>query len=195
MAELTDRIKNKIIKLNLGGRPAIFCVTGVNGAGKTRFTKALITHLPFYQAINMGLFTKTLQYFSRDLHFDAMGNISTSEKNELYQKFIRFVAQEYTKVGVNSIIEGVQIDPSQLSVDMHILGGVILETDDPVIMDRGDHPDSHFLRIMLPDDIHHRRYEINDKFFCVNNNNDFESAFNQCLIGLERLLDNALGQS
>lgn len=187
-----QRISTKMIRLNALGHAVIFCVTGVNGSGKTRFTKELLANLPFYQSINMGLFTKCLRYFRKDLHFNALENMSASEYDELYSNFIKFVADQYRIVGVNCIIEGVQIDSKNLNSEENILGGVILMTEDATIIDRGDRPNSHFLRSMLMGDIHHREYEENKKFFYIDNNDDFETAFNNCLVGLEHLLDDAL---
>lgn len=184
-----DEINRKINVLNKKGYPVIFMITGNNSSGKTKLTNQLIKDLNFYQTINLGLASKLVRYFRPDIDATHLENFNGNEASRIFKDLIEFIVDSYTKTGVNVIIEGVQIDTEKYSKDSRILGGVILGVDESTAVERGNMPETHFLRKLDIKDLKQISYEDNALFQRIDNNNSFEEAYKAVLSHIGKLLN------
>ena len=192
MDEVNQEINQKIHYLNKKGFPVIFMITGNNSAGKTRLAKELIKNLDFYQTINLGLASKLVRYFRPDIDVSNLENLNGNEAAEIFKDLVGFIIDFYSKTGVNVIIEGVQIDTIKFSKDYPILGGVILEVSEKLAIQRGNHPETHFLRKLERKDLKRIAYEETTLFRKINNDGNFDDTYKVTLDHINKLLDNKI---
>ncbi len=188
-----QKINLLIKELNSKNIPVIFFITGTNSVGKTVFTKFLLQKINFYQSYNLGLISKTLNYFRPDLNKDSIDNFySNTDILKIFTDLIKNQTDSYYTNGVNAIFEGVQIDTLKLSSNSKVLGGVILSVNDNLAVSRGSKPPTHFNRVVSLKDIEAVKKTIDyiesDKFIKINNNDSFDSTSAQILNHLEKLL-------
>lgn len=191
---IKTRINQKIKRLNQAGIPAIFIITGNNSSGKTVIAKKLIRDVDFHQTINLGLISKTLRFLEPNFKSDELDNFNGAGAQTTFDNIIGNMISSYCKTGVNAIIEGVQINTQEFSLDERILGGIVLSVEYDRAIERGQKPETHFNRAITSESMKKMNYIINksDKFKIIDNNGSIEDSFNATIEYLEHLLDGML---
>jgi len=186
---MNSKINKKIDMINKRGKAIIFLVAGNNSSGKTTITLELLRHLNFYQSINLGLASKIIRHFRRDLAIDDLENFDGDEASNLFRNMVDFIVDSYQNTGVNIIIEGVQIDTEALSENSSVTGGIILDIDPQKATERGNKPKTHFKRDLAKKGLKKVTYVPNNKFKRVNNNGSIADTYKAVLKHLDKLLD------
>lgn len=178
---MTDKtityICDLIKTINKKGYPVIFIVTGNNSSGKTTVTRLLLQRLPFYQTINLGLVSKIIRFFRKDLHVNELENFESKEANHLFEQIIDFIIDHYFDKGVNIILEGVQINTEKLLPNNRLIGGIILRVDDFNRITRNKTSLTHKIRSKTPNLIENITYIPNRKFEIVDNNGLIDDTY------------------
>lgn len=193
MFRLLKSINKKIILLNSLGVPVVLLVTGNNAAGKTRISKALFRELNLYHHINLGIISKMIRYFRPELTPDSLENFG-EQANQTFLELINLIIEHYFTVGVNIVIEGVQINPRDYVTNPKVLGGIILDAADETLVQRGRFPETHFKREINYNELHREVYEENEKFKKLNNNKTIEDTLEAALEHINILLDKAIAE-
>lgn len=189
-------IAAKITELNHLNFAVIFAVTGGNGVGKTHLAKHLLTQLPFHQSFNLGLITKTIRCLTDMDNVTMLENFRDTQVDKLFLHIIQYACAEYQRNGVNVLIDGVQVDSVALHDDDHILGGIILDVEESIKLQRNDRPTTHFKRkLAIHSETDMRRYIQNDSFKVIANNNDFSKTYQATLEWFNVLLDRKLNEA
>lgn len=175
--------------LNKHHAAVIFVVTGPNGSGKTIFTKRLLTELPFHQTFNLGAVAKTIRFAYRDQAVTKLENFTNEKTTTLFTPIVQFACTEYQKNGVNVIVDGVQINTSDLAWEGLITGGIILRVDDNTRLVRNQYPETHFNRPMELTLTDRMQYVPSEIFVELDNNRSEDETFQSLLASLSRLLD------
>lgn len=182
-------INEKITLLNTRGIAIIFVVTGNNSSGKTVLTRLLIQKLNFYQSVNLGLASKLIRVLRPDLKFSELENFAGSSV-EIFKEIINAIINFYQNTGVNLIIDGVQVDTRGLSNNDSILGGVILNVNESVAIQRGQYPETHFNRKIKK--LKNIKYFHGSKFLALSNNYALNETYKAVLKHIGFLLDERL---
>lgn len=164
----------------------IFMITGNNSAGKTVVTKKLIQILPFSQSVNMGLASKMIRYFRPDIDNTELENFNGNEASRIFDNLLDFMIESYAKTGVNVIFDGVQINNKSL-LSRSVTGGVFLDVDKDLLLDRGNKPETHFNRVIRK--LKKVKYVSSDKFIKIDNNGSMDETLTNVLRALDQLLD------
>lgn len=183
---LKTRVTKKMLLLNRRGVPVIFMITGNNSAGKTVVTKKLIQILPFSQSVNMGLASKMIRYFRPDIDNTELENFNGNEASRIFDNLLDFMIESYAKTGVNVIFDGVQINNKSL-LSRSVTGGVFLDVDKDLLLDRGNKPETHFNRVIRK--LKKVKYVSSDKFIKIDNNGSMDETLTNVLRALDQLLD------
>lgn len=189
---LLESLALKMQILNKHSIAVIFIITGVNGSGKTVFTKRLLTELPFHQTFNLGAVAKTVRFAYRDQEVTRLENFTDKKTTALFTPIVQFSCAEYRKNGVNVIIDGVQIDTLSSQWEGLITGGIILRVSDGLRLERNQYPDTHFNRAMELTITDHMHYTPSKLFIELDNNKAKEETFQDILMSLSKLLDSQL---
>jgi hypothetical protein len=183
---ITDTLNKKIALLNSLGVPVVFIVTGNNSSGKTTFTRKLIQEIRFYQSINLGLASKLIRFFKPKLDVDKLENFKDPKIAKVFDDLTDFISAHYYQTGVNTIIEGVQIDTQKFLDNESVIGGVILDVPEHVALSRGRYPETHFKRKL--DRLTNIEYIQNEKFARISNER-LGDTFDQVIDHLNKLVD------
>jgi hypothetical protein len=175
--------------LNRADFPVIFLITGNNCSGKTTMARRLTRELPFSQSVNLGLVSKLIRFFLPEIPHEAE-NFDHPIPVDLFPRIVDFMVNSYYDTGVNVIIEGVQIDPQRLLDNDYAIGGAILVAPEPVLLARGEYPETHFKRKIRT--LSNVVYLPNRKFAAIDNSGCFDDTFAQVVMHLETLVDSSL---
>lgn len=187
-----DEIARKIKTLNSKGVAVIFIVTGPNGSGKTVIAKKLLTDLPFHQSYNLGVVAKTIRYIFNDAKVTRLENFTNEKITSLFTPIIQFACKEYSKNGVNVVIDGVQIDTDDQNWLRLVSGGVVLTVNEEVKLTRNQFPETHFKRqieLSLSDNV---TYPKSPMFTTINNSGELTDTYKDVLVALKEHLDKAI---
>lgn len=181
-------ISKKIEKLNENGKTLVFVVTGNNSTGKTTTSMQLIRDFPIYQYVSLGIFSKLIRFFRPELTSDDLENFNGNIPSRLFRNMLDFVIDHYSDKGVNTVIDGVQIDTKKLTDNTKVTGGVILKAPIEIAVERGNYPKTHFKRKLQKDQMKSISYTETEKFKVIENNGNFEDTYTEILKHLEKLL-------
>ncbi len=188
---LVSKVNIKIKRLNNLNIPVLFFITGYNSCGKTLLAKRMLQECNFYQSVNLGLVSKTIRHLRTDIKLDTLDN--NKKTLSLYTELIISMANSYFDTGVNVIFEGVQCDTHALALGDIFLGGVVLNVDTQIAIQRGNCTKTHFKRKIQETDYNPFEYETNIKFIQIENTNqNLEMTFIDVLRHLDFLLENKI---
>lgn len=178
-------IKAKMMK----GEAVIWIITGNRFSGKTTMATRLFRDIKlFNQYIGLGAIGKTIEYYSGIKDGYERKSITNLE---VFTKVLNSCIDRAYENGVNTIIEGVQIDTIALSKNNKLLGGVILSIPTSTKLKRGKNMKTRFKVVLKPSDINKREdwfYKENDKFKTINNSVKQDYCYGEILKELLEVL-------
>lgn len=191
---LRTTVEDRILRLNEHKHAAIFMVTGINSAGKTTFTRRLLSELPFYQSANLGVVSKMIRLLRPDIPVTELENFDGNEASRIFRDAQRLMIDSYFDTGVNTLFDGVQIDPVDFAQHPHVLGGVVLNVPERLLLERGNHPDTHFNRGLKRVPTANYQTDLEGKFAMIDNTGTKDETFIQILRHLDARTTEVLHQ-
>lgn len=188
---LAQRVSSLIYQLNSLGEPVIFLVTGINGSGKTLVSHKLLRLFPFYQVFSLGTVTRTLKESGKLAENNSIlvtDRLDNSPDWTMYERTVLSAVNHYHAQGVNTLIEGVQINTAELTMLDQLMGGVILSAASEVIARRSVDGSTRLHRKLSPEDLPRVDYRANKKFMLIDNNGTLDETLAKVIRHLDNLL-------